>query len=259
MRPVGCEACGYRGYKGRVVVSQVFTTNEEMADVIARGRARRELMGLATTQGMRSLAASALGRLRAGLSTAEEAERTLGRQIWGELARELGVPPLQGTAVARSGATVFEDARRVLLLAHHASRRQTLQRVISRAGYAVDAAEGLQDAHEMLTQGAHYGLVVIEMQDMAPELLQGLVEMEVRLPQGRLPNRSELLEAMLELRSRMALAALPVLVVTDESRASLLGATARRHHVLLVPRPAVDTDDVWAGLLEQAFSIHDDE
>ncbi|MFX8755045.1 hypothetical protein ABTM47_19995, partial [Acinetobacter baumannii] len=51
-RPVGCRACSYTGYRGRVALHEVMTLSEDLEQQVV-GRSRgRELRDIALAQGM---------------------------------------------------------------------------------------------------------------------------------------------------------------------------------------------------------------
>ena len=72
-RPQGCKECRDRGYKGRIGVFEVIRITSGLADLIQRGATLLELRQMAVEQGMKLLSQSALEKVRAGLSSLEEA------------------------------------------------------------------------------------------------------------------------------------------------------------------------------------------
>jgi type IV pilus assembly protein PilB len=75
-RASGCPACGFTGYRGRLIVADLWIPDEADAALIARGAALDDVRRSAvrTTSGM---GADAIVRLRAGSTTMEELRRVL--------------------------------------------------------------------------------------------------------------------------------------------------------------------------------------
>lgn len=72
-RPQGCKECRERGYKGRIGVFEVIRVTSGLAELIQHGATVLELRRLAVDQGMKLLSQSAMEKVRAGLSSLEEA------------------------------------------------------------------------------------------------------------------------------------------------------------------------------------------
>ncbi len=51
----GCEACGFTGYKGRTLISEVFEINKEIAAALVKGAEADEIKFLAQENGMKTL------------------------------------------------------------------------------------------------------------------------------------------------------------------------------------------------------------
>ncbi len=74
---VGCEACGDTGYRGRFAIHEVLTVTEEIAElVLDRGRVE-DVEKVAVEQGMSTLRADGLRKVKMGLTTVEELFRVI--------------------------------------------------------------------------------------------------------------------------------------------------------------------------------------
>jgi type IV pilus assembly protein PilB len=73
MKGRGCAKCNNSGYKGRVAVYEVFDFSTTLKEMVLRGASVIELRKQAIVEGMRTLRASALGRVADGRTTIEEA------------------------------------------------------------------------------------------------------------------------------------------------------------------------------------------
>ena len=71
----GCRTCNNTGYKGRIAVYEIMTFNEELKEFVLNGASTLELKREAVRQGMKTLRASALTKLREGMTTIEEVVR----------------------------------------------------------------------------------------------------------------------------------------------------------------------------------------
>jgi type IV pilus assembly protein PilB len=71
----GCLRCSGTGYKGRIALYEVLTMNDPLREKILRGASATEIKREAIAQGMMTLRASALMRLRQGVTTVEEVLR----------------------------------------------------------------------------------------------------------------------------------------------------------------------------------------
>ncbi len=71
-RPVGCEACNKRGYKGRVGLYEVLEMTEGLKDMILTGASAIELREQAVKEGMITLRRSGCRKVIDGVSTIEE-------------------------------------------------------------------------------------------------------------------------------------------------------------------------------------------
>ncbi|GAB6041070.1 GspE/PulE family protein [Endothiovibrio diazotrophicus] len=74
-RGSGCERCGGSGYRGRLGIYELLTLSDQVRHQIAAGADANVIRGEALKEGMTTLRADALEKLRAGLTTPEEIVR----------------------------------------------------------------------------------------------------------------------------------------------------------------------------------------
>ncbi|MEO6053812.1 MAG: ATPase, T2SS/T4P/T4SS family [Chthoniobacterales bacterium] len=72
MRPIGCDSCRGRGYKGRMGIFEVFVVDDEVRRMINESASTIELRYRARELGMRTLREDGVRKVLAGLTTAEE-------------------------------------------------------------------------------------------------------------------------------------------------------------------------------------------
>ncbi|GHT91192.1 hypothetical protein FACS1894101_3830 [Betaproteobacteria bacterium] len=78
---VGCEACGFSGYMGRLPVYEILEINQMLADAIAENASRESVRTLAAENGYQSMLEQAKWRVRHGQSTLAEIARVLGESV----------------------------------------------------------------------------------------------------------------------------------------------------------------------------------
>ncbi len=71
----GCAECHHTGYRGRAAIYEVMTLTDDLRRMILRGGSAGELKAAAMAKGMRTLRQAAVGKVRQGLTTIEEALR----------------------------------------------------------------------------------------------------------------------------------------------------------------------------------------
>ena len=76
--PVGCEACGGRGYKGRLGVYEIMPVDTEIAQLIISGADAARIRAVAAGKGMRTLLEDALVKAATGETSLAEAYAVCG-------------------------------------------------------------------------------------------------------------------------------------------------------------------------------------
>jgi type II secretory ATPase GspE/PulE/Tfp pilus assembly ATPase PilB-like protein len=76
-RGVGCEACDYQGYKGRVALMEILRMNDDLDDCIARRATLKELRQTASRMGFSTLADDAVRRVDEGITSLDEIVRVV--------------------------------------------------------------------------------------------------------------------------------------------------------------------------------------
>ncbi|MEI6070296.1 MAG: ATPase, T2SS/T4P/T4SS family [Verrucomicrobiae bacterium] len=72
MRPVGCDLCRGKGYKGRMGIFEIFIVDDEVRNMINNNASTIALRQRAKELGMRTLREDGLRKVLAGMTTAEE-------------------------------------------------------------------------------------------------------------------------------------------------------------------------------------------
>jgi type IV pilus assembly protein PilB len=76
-RPVGCDECSNRGYRGRVGIFELLTLSEELRELIVRRAALTEITQAAIAAGMTNLLRDGLDKAKQGVTTVEEVLRVV--------------------------------------------------------------------------------------------------------------------------------------------------------------------------------------
>jgi type IV pilus assembly protein PilB len=76
-RPVGCDNCMQRGYRGRVGIYELLKVDEELCDLIVRRAPLSEITQTAIAAGMTTLLRDGMMKARSGLTTMEEILRVV--------------------------------------------------------------------------------------------------------------------------------------------------------------------------------------
>ena len=71
----GCPRCGGTGYMGRTAIFEVFPMLDELQEMVTVGKSKQEIYRRARELGIRTMADDAAKKIRAGITTAEEAIR----------------------------------------------------------------------------------------------------------------------------------------------------------------------------------------
>ncbi|HYE64767.1 MAG TPA: GspE/PulE family protein [Pyrinomonadaceae bacterium] len=72
---VGCESCGYTGYRGRTAIHELLDLTDKIREMIVERRPGSEVRRAAEAEGLTSLRTSALQKVFAGLTTLHEINR----------------------------------------------------------------------------------------------------------------------------------------------------------------------------------------
>ncbi|MDA3932585.1 MAG: GspE/PulE family protein [Tenericutes bacterium] len=70
--PKGCPSCNHKGYAGRIAIFEVLPISKNMEKLISKNATNNELEALAEKEGLVSLMASGLKKVKDGLTTMEE-------------------------------------------------------------------------------------------------------------------------------------------------------------------------------------------
>jgi type II secretory ATPase GspE/PulE/Tfp pilus assembly ATPase PilB-like protein len=218
-KSVGCAECSQTGYRGRMAVMEVLTTNSEIERLVSSGATADEIAEAARASGMKTLWDSGVEHVRSGETTLDELLRVVEPPVEVPVRR----PPPQrdsGADTSRSRSDVpraaaapappkpalpdealqllddlfdetFNSKKTVLLVEDEEPLRRVLRDLLEREGFTVvEAADGVQ--------------ALDEVDRSAPDVLV----LDLNLP------RLDGYGVLSHLRARPATARLPVIVLT---------------------------------------------
>jgi type II secretory ATPase GspE/PulE/Tfp pilus assembly ATPase PilB-like protein/ActR/RegA family two-component response regulator len=188
VRAVGCQACGFTGYRGRLPLMEVMIMSPKIGAAIEARKGTVTLGKLAEQGGMRSMHESGLDWVAEGKTTLVEVERVLGQTIEEIEAVEKAGPPK---------ILIVDDDEDALVL---------MRTLLEREGFKVLQALDGREALDILRVDADFSLVILDL--MMPgmdgkEALRGIREsvdtsaLPVLIRTGSKPveEEAELLEA----------------------------------------------------------------
>jgi type II secretory ATPase GspE/PulE/Tfp pilus assembly ATPase PilB-like protein len=76
-RPLGCHACGGKGYRGRTPIMELLLMDEDMDELVARRSTAKELRSAALEKGFQPLAEAGMRRVVEGITTLAELARAV--------------------------------------------------------------------------------------------------------------------------------------------------------------------------------------
>jgi type IV pilus assembly protein PilB len=72
MEPVGCNKCKQMGFRGRMVIAEIFKIDDEVRNMINEQLTTPQLRRRARQLGMRTLREDGIRKVLAGMTTADE-------------------------------------------------------------------------------------------------------------------------------------------------------------------------------------------
>ena len=77
----GCAECGGTGFRGRIVIAEVFESDPVLEELVLSGAKASELSARVAERGFRSLARDGMAKFAAGLTALRELEREIGAAV----------------------------------------------------------------------------------------------------------------------------------------------------------------------------------
>ncbi|MBS0554652.1 MAG: secretion system protein E, partial [Proteobacteria bacterium] len=75
--PVGCAACGFRGYRGRIAIMELLCMDATLDDLVARRASPQAMLAQACGNGFLTLAEDGVRRVLDGTTSLQELARVV--------------------------------------------------------------------------------------------------------------------------------------------------------------------------------------
>ncbi|WP_298931039.1 GspE/PulE family protein [uncultured Ramlibacter sp.] len=188
LRAVGCGACAGSGYKGRCSFMQVLTVTQEVAGLLDHGAPLSAVRALARQQGMRTLAESALDRVRRGQTSVEEVLREMGTDFWRDAAMAFGTPAPQEAIRASGLPAPAEDHGAAMLMVRDEKWRKVLRDWFQQLGWRIVEAATEDEVRAIMQDDADFGLAVIDLEQLRPDRMRAMFELRASMGGTFLPG-----------------------------------------------------------------------
>ena len=80
-KPAGCENCGGTGFFGRIALHEILRVDKNISELILYSRDLEKIRQTALNNGLKTLAADGIEKVRAGLTTLDELQIILGDEV----------------------------------------------------------------------------------------------------------------------------------------------------------------------------------
>jgi type IV pilus assembly protein PilB len=195
-RKVGCKACDYTGFFGRLPIVDIVEMTPALRDAIAAGHTRLSDLDALREGGLKSLAASGSLRVISGDTTVREVMDAVGPTFWPELARHYG------TTFQNDPQETFPEpmalSPAVLLMSADKNLTDALNQQLVPHGYRLLQASTREEAQALLVQDEEIVFIVGDIDD--PVTLQQaqawFLENRTRIAWARLPSAILLPESL---------------------------------------------------------------
>lgn len=221
-RAVGCQACAFTGYSGRIPILEVFEPAPAERAAMMEGQFS-QLLGKSDPAND-ALARSALEMMVSGTTSIEEAERLLGPGFWTGLARMVD-RPVPVLNLGRSFGESRDIRPGVLVIGMAEEECEALRPALEQAGYTFLFASTPEAGGELLRQADNVYCIVLDLA-------------------GREAESEDELRAV---RQAVAWSGVPVLYLAPHDYGALLDVLRERAPGRVLDKPA-DAGRIVAGV-----------
>ncbi len=187
-RAVGCKACDFTGYRGRLPVVDIVEVNKPLRDAIAQGESRLSVLEGLRTGGLKSLAASGALRIISGDTTVGEVMETVGPSFWTDLAQHYGV--VLNDNPEWDVAPQVVSGQGVLLISTDQKLADQLVPAMEPEGLRLVVANDAVEAHECLRRDEDIAFIIGDVDDRlaVEQAAQHLANNRLHIAWSRLPS-----------------------------------------------------------------------
>lgn len=162
-RPVGCNACAFTGYLGRLPVVEVVEMNRRLRDAVAQGESRLEVLEGLREGGLKSLAVSGSLRVISGDTTVAEVMSVVGPGLWRELAQHYGRDTDLADFLAED--QTLEAGQGVLMIGEDDAVAEQVGAVLQPEGLRLVRVRSAEEAHDVLARDETLAYIVGDLPD----------------------------------------------------------------------------------------------
>ncbi len=157
-RAVGCKACNYTGYLGRLPIVDIIEMNSGLRDAVALGETRLSELGKLRDGGLKSLAASGSLRVISGDTTVAEVIDAVGPSFWPELAEHFGAVCFADTY--ELAPQHVKAGQGVLVITPQPGLVESLGTALDQEGLYLTTAPDAETAHELLQKDEDIAFII---------------------------------------------------------------------------------------------------
>lgn len=201
-RRVGCKACDYTGFLGRLPIVDIVEMTPTLRDAVSAGQTRLSALDALREGGLKSLAASGSLRIMSGDTTVREVMDAVGPSFWPELAKHFDTTFHNDPQDSFPEPMALSPA--VLLMGSSADIANDLSQGLTPYAYRLLHVSNREEAHALLVQDEEIVFIVGDIDD------------DVNLEQAQL--------WFLQNRARIAWARLPSAILLPQSLAQVQSA-----------------------------------
>ena len=186
-RAVGCKACGFTGFHGRLPIVDIVEMNKGLRDAVATGESRLSVLEKLRTNDLKSLAVSSSGRVISGDTTVGEVMAAVGPGFWPVLAEHYGAVCFQDTLDLNPAAIVAGQS--VMLIGEDTAMAEQLEIALEQEGLHLDHATSAEAARALLENKEDIAFVLGDLPDgiALSEAIERLRHNRLHISWTRLP------------------------------------------------------------------------
>lgn len=186
-RAVGCKACGFTGFHGRLPIVDIIEMNKGLRDAVAMGESRLSVLETLRANDLKSLAVSGSGRVISGDTTVAEVMAAVGPSFWPELAEHYGAVCFQDTLDLTPTAIVAGQS--VMLIGEDATLAERLEIALEQEGLHLDHVVDAESARALLEKKEDIAFILGDLPDglALSEAIERLRRNRLHISWARLP------------------------------------------------------------------------
>lgn len=162
-RPMGCEACGFTGYLGRVPITEIIEPSKELHQTIYSQETKGWYEQTSCMNCLNSLASSAARHVISGVTSVTEAARVLGLRFWSSLSAEYGVELPDGMFMQQEEGAANSPG--ILILGHHGKDENALVLQLEQSLFSTFRAYSAKEAKKFLEIQDNIVLVIVDIDE----------------------------------------------------------------------------------------------